>query len=258
MLIWSLFTILTPVSASFGIAVLILSRILMGMGEAVTFPSIYALLARWVPGSERSRAVGAINSGIPLGTVFALLATPWIVQKFGWEWTFYGFGIIGIVWFFVWQKLISSTSADNPNIPSAEPMHIQSESEPSKINKAPPLKVLMQSPAIRAIIVAHFCNNWSLFLLLSWLPTFINKGLGVDYASVGMFTIIPFITAVIFYNISGSAADRMIKRGMSILKVRKIMQTVSLGGMATAMMIVGYSDSIWMAIGIMTVGNIFG
>jgi MFS family permease len=166
-LMWSLFTILTPISASFGIAILILNRILMGMGEAVTFPSIYALLARWVPDSERARAMGAVNSGIPLGTVFALLATPWIVQTFGWEWAFYSFGIIGILWFFVWQKLISSTPVDNPNISSGELAHIQSEGEPSKIDKAPPLKILIKSPAIRAIMVAHFCNNWSLFLLLS-------------------------------------------------------------------------------------------
>ena len=69
-LLWSLFTILTPLAASFGLGILILNRILMGMGEAVTFPSIYALLARWVPSSERARAMGAINSGIPLGTQY--------------------------------------------------------------------------------------------------------------------------------------------------------------------------------------------
>ncbi len=36
------------------------------------------------------------------------------------------------------------------------------------------------------------------------------------------------------------------------------MQTVSLGGMTAAMMVVGYADNVWMAIGIMTVGNILG
>jgi MFS transporter, ACS family, solute carrier family 17 (sodium-dependent inorganic phosphate cotransporter), other len=107
-------------------------------------------------------------------------------------------------------------------------------------------------------MVAHFCNNWSLFLMLTWLPTFINKGLGVDYASVGWFTMVPFIISVVFYNISGGVADRMIKGGMAVIRVRKIMQTVSLGGMTAAMMVVGYADNVWMAIGIMTVGNILG
>ena len=257
-LLWSLFTILTPLAASFGLGILILNRILMGMGEAVTFPSIYALLARWVPSSERARAMGAINSGIPLGTVFALLATPLIVQSYGWEWAFYSFGLIGVVWFFAWQKLASSQPSDHLNITAKELAHIQSEGEPSKTETAPPILSLLKSPAVRAIMVAHFCNNWSLFLLLTWLPTFINKGLGVDYASVGMFTMIPFVTSFFFYNISGGIADRMIKSGMQVVKVRKIMQSISLGGMAGAMMVVGYSNNIWMAIGIMTIGNILG
>ena len=257
-LLWSLFTILTPLAASFGLGILILNRILMGMGEAVTFPSIYALLARWVPSSERARAMGAINSGIPLGTVFALLATPLIVQSYGWEWAFYSFGLIGVVWFFAWQKLASSQPSDHLNITAKELAHIQLEGEPSKTETAPPILSLLKSPAVRAIMVAHFCNNWSLFLLLTWLPTFINKGLGVDYASVGMFTMIPFVTSFFFYNISGGIADRMIKSGMQVVKVRKIMQSISLGGMAATMMVVGYSNNIWMAIGIMTIGNILG
>ena len=34
------------------------ARIAMGMGESVTFPSIYSLFGRWIPLAERSRAVG--------------------------------------------------------------------------------------------------------------------------------------------------------------------------------------------------------
>ena len=75
-ILWSLFTALTPPAAYAGFGVLIAARILMGMGEGVTFPSIYALFARWVPASRRSRAVGLVFSAIPLGVVFAQLATP--------------------------------------------------------------------------------------------------------------------------------------------------------------------------------------
>ena len=256
--LWSLFTVLTPLAASFGLTILIINRVLMGMGEAVTFPSIYSLLARWIPQSERARAMGFINSGIPLGTVVALVVTPIIVQAWGWPWAFYLFGALGIVWFFAWQKYVTSEPGKHPDISPEELAHIQSEGEPTKAEGAPPLWKLIKSPAIVAIMVAHFCNNWSLFLMLTWLPTFINKGLGVDYASVGWFTMVPFIISVVFYNISGGVADRMIKGGMAVIRVRKIMQTVSLGGMTAAMMVVGYADNVWMAIGIMTVGNILG
>ena len=257
-ILWTLFTLLTPIAASIGLSILILNRILMGMGEAVTFPSIYALLARWVPISERSRAMGVINSGIPLGTVFALIVTPMIVEAYGWPWAFYSFAILGFIWAVVWFRVTTSKPDQHPRISAQELAHIQADGEPSKTESAPPLLKLLKSPAILAIMVAHFCNNWSLFLLLTWLPTFINKGLGVDYASIGYFTMVPFLVSFVFFNIAGGVADRMIKNGMAVIKVRKIMQSISLGGMAAAMMVVGYAETVWIAIGIMTVGNALG
>jgi MFS transporter, ACS family, solute carrier family 17 (sodium-dependent inorganic phosphate cotransporter), other len=95
-----------------------------------------------------------------------------------------------------------------------------------------------------AVIVAHFCNNWSLYVLLSWLPTFINKGLGVDYASVGWVTMIPHLASFVFLNVAGSIADRLVRSGMDIGTVRKL--------------IVGRVESVWLAITIMTIGNALG
>lgn len=43
---WSVFTLLTPFAAAGGMTTLIVARILMGMGEGITFPSIYALFGR--------------------------------------------------------------------------------------------------------------------------------------------------------------------------------------------------------------------
>ena len=115
-LLWSLFTILTPPAAWLGIGVLIAARIAMGMGEAVTFPSIYSLYSKWVPLTERSRAVGFANSGIPLGTVFALVVTPIIVERLGWEWAFYLFGAVGIAWFVVWQRSVTALPQQHPAV----------------------------------------------------------------------------------------------------------------------------------------------
>ena len=55
---WSLFTLLTPAAALGGMTALLITRVLMGVGEGVTFPSVYALFGHWIPERERSRAVG--------------------------------------------------------------------------------------------------------------------------------------------------------------------------------------------------------
>ncbi len=53
--LWSLFTLLTPVAAASGMAPLILCRVLMGLGEGVTMPSVHALIGEWLPPEVRYR-----------------------------------------------------------------------------------------------------------------------------------------------------------------------------------------------------------
>ena len=255
-LLWSLFTILTPPAAALGFAALLVVRIGMGLGEGVNFPAVYTLHARWIPVDERARSMALNNSGIPLGTVFALLVTPVVVAHLGWQWAFYLFGSVGLIWFVFWQTQTASAPHQHPRISPTELEHIRAHSTPAgDPGTAPPIAAFLKVPAVWAIIVAHFCNNWSLYVLLTWLPTFVNKGLGVDFASVGVFTMFPHIAYFIFLNVAGTVADTLIRRGIEVGRVRKLMQTIGFGGVAIALLIVGHVHSAPMAIVIMTLGN---
>ena len=257
-LLWSLFTIITPPAAAFGLATLVVVRILMGMGEAVTFPAIFAQYSRWIPLKERARSVAFSNSGLPLGTVFALLATPVIVSKLGWEWVFYLFGAAGFIWCIAWHFLIASSPRKQAGISQEELAIIEAGAISGGATPATPWRALLTNMPVWAIIVAHFCNNWSLYVLLAWLPTFVNKGLGVDYASVGLFAMMPHIAAFIFLNVAGNIADRLVKRGMSVTHVRKLMMTIAFGGIATSLALVGLVEDAVTAIAIMTAGSALG
>ena len=257
-LAWSFFTIVTPYAAYAGFLLLILARIAMGMGEAVTFPSIYSIYSRWIPQVERARSVAFTNSGIPLGTVFALVVTPIVVEAWGWEWAFYSFGAVGLVWWVFWHRMVARNPEDQAGMPADELAYIKDNTQVGDDNAKVPWGELLRSRPVWAIIIAHFCNNWSLYVLLSWLPTFVNQGLGVDYAAVGIYTMIPHIASFFFLNIAGNVADRLIRNGMDITRVRKLMQTVGFGGIAGALLIVGEVESAAMAIAVMSVGNAIG
>lgn len=258
-LLWSLFTILTPPAAYVGLGVLLAARVAMGMGEGVTFPSIYSLYSRWVPIQERARAMALNNSGIPLGTVAALVITPVIVEAFGWPWAFYLFGAVGVIWYAAWQLTTAATPADHPRLSQEELEYVQTHTGAhDRAPTAPPLGAFLRRGPVWAIIVAHFCNNWSLYVLLTWLPTFVNRGLGVEFASVGWVSMIPHISSFVFLNVAGNIADRLIKSGMAVGRVRKLMQTIGFGGLATALLVVGHVETAAMAITIMTIGTALG
>jgi ACS family sodium-dependent inorganic phosphate cotransporter len=188
LLIWSFFTIITPVFAYSGLWFLILIRILMGLGEGITFPSWHAIYARWIPFEERTRAIAVTNSGISFGTVFGYLATAIIIAQYSWEWVFYSFGILGIFWYFFWNRSVTSYPEDNKNLSDKELELIKREAPSNSTPPSIPITKLIKNGPFIAIAIATFCNNWALYTFLSYLPKFVNSptssgGLGIELGS---------------------------------------------------------------------------
>ena len=246
----------TPAAAA-GFAILIAVRIAMGIGEGVAFPAVYSLYGRWLPSNENSRAIGITFSAIPLGSVMALLITPWIVVKFGWEWAFYSFGALGFIWYFLWQRMVTSFPADHPDISDEELEIISTDGLPEEAAKKLPWGTLFKSTAVWAIVVAHFCSNWGTYVLLAWLPTYVNKGLGVDFSAVGLWSAVPYVVAFIAFNMAGVLADRLAKSGWDRTRLRKTMQAVGFGGPALMLLLVTFVDTAPAAITLMSLGNLF-
>lgn len=256
-LIWSFFTFLTPFAATAGFALLILARIGMGAGEGVALPAIYSLYGRWLPRRESSRAIGATFSAIPLGIVFGLLVTPWIVTHYGWHWAFYSFGLAGLAWFLFWHLTASSHPELHPGISEEEKALIRKDAAPLTATEAPPWGRLLRSPSVWAIIIAHFASNWGTYVLLAWMPTYVNKGLHIDFGTVGVYAMVPYIAAFLFFNLAGNVADRLVSRGWKVIRIRRIMQIIGFGGPALILMLVGYVKNAEAAIAMMTLSNIF-
>ncbi len=231
---WSLFTLLTPLSALTSFPILIATRIAMGLGEGVAFPATYNLLGRWVPQRERSRAAAFNLSAIPLGTLFAVTATPFIAVNFGWPAIFYSFGVVGFVWFIFWWIF----AADRPEVPVADGADAEvspgevvasaDATEPGPEAKEIPWRLIFSKVPVWAIIVGHFCGNWGLYVLLSWLPSYFSSQLGVNLRSVWIYVAPPWIAMFLCSNLSGWIADRMIAAGYSVTFTRKAMQTIGL------------------------------
>ena len=251
LLIWSLFTIITPLFAYQGLWWLILVRILMGLGEGVTFPSWHSIYARWIPFKERTRAVGFTNSGIAAGTLFGFAVAALIIDKYSWEWVFYSFGLIGVFWYFFWNKIVTSYPEDNKYISKDELIIIKSEAPSKETAPKIPLLRLIRNTPFMAIAIATFCNNWSLYTFLSYLPKYINApvaqgGMGIDLGSnIFIYSIlIPSLVSMISLILGGYLADNLIKNGHGILKVRKSVNSIGFFGSAIFLYLISLEDSL--------------
>ena len=256
---WSIFTILTPLAAHNGFFALFIMRVLMGIGEGVTFPAWQSLYARWIPFKERTRAIAFTNSGISIGTIIGYIGTQMIIISLGWEWAFYIFGIVGLVWFIFWNRNVSSYPAEHKKISSKELEYISENAPSSEPAKKIPLKDLLLNKPFLAIVAATFANNWSLFVFLSFLPKFIDNELDIDLESriFVILIIIPSIISVLALNAGGFLADKMIRNGIKVVKVRKIVNSIGFFGSAFCLFLIPLFESISIIIILICITNLF-
>lgn len=234
---WSVFTILTPLAAIYSFGLLIAVRIALGLGEGPLSPAALNLFGKWVPADERSRAVALYSSAAILGTLAALVLTGLLVASYGWHSVFYGFGVVGIIYAIYWFNCVYETPADHPNVSESE-QAILAENKPAEgLSDQIPWRKIFSLPCMYALLITYFCTSWSLYVFLSWMPSYFATVHGLKIVGAGAYAMIPWVAMFVMINVAGWIADGMIRRGISITFVRKLMQTIGLVGSAAFLLV---------------------
>ncbi len=233
---WSIFTALTPPAALASLGMLVVARIALGLGEAAVFPGSINMIGRWIPAAQKSRAVALFSSGLALGTVIALPLTAWIVRSHGWPMAFYSFGALGIVWALVWYAIIP----EGRGVPESD-----------HGGRAVPWGRIFRTPAVWAIIVAHFAHNWALYLLLAWMPSYFKSTFNLSLSSAGWLSAAPWLASFAMANVGGMAAARMLRAGVSTTRVRKRLLTFAFLGSATLLLLLPLATTPALAVTLM-------
>ncbi|XP_053207453.1 putative inorganic phosphate cotransporter isoform X2 [Panonychus citri] len=237
-LLASIFTLLCPIAARFHYLAFMGCRVLIGLSEGMFFPSMHSMCARWFPKSDRSFMTAIIYSGAQIGTMITMVATGYLDDSGlfgGWPSAFYVFGSIGLIWFVLWTLLIYESPLEHPYISEAEILYIgttQNGEKSRKSGNTPWLKIVT-SPAVWALVAAHFGQNWGFYTLLFELPNYLKTILGLDIKENGLISGLPYLIQAIAGWFAGYVFDVMIKSNViSINCARKIANTVGLVGPA--------------------------
>lgn len=233
---WSLVTAMTPLgtrpSTMAGL------RGLLGLGEGMHFPAVHSLVSRWFPPREQTRAISFAWTGIAVGNVVALLLSTWITVRWGWPMVFYSFALLGGVWLLAWLALVKK----DPEKRAAA--HGERETLPWR-------QVLRRGP-VWALMIAMFANNWTYFLFLSWLPTYMVKVHGFSLREMGVYATFPYLAQMIFGNVSAWIVDTLLARGWRRTPLRKVVQTISFGGAALCLLAMPFVADRFLIVAVVT------
>jgi len=205
-------TLLTPVAARCSVYMLICLRVLEGMSEGVTFPSMYVLLSCWIPPAERSRAVAFVFAGTKLGSIVGMQLSGLLCDYcyFGcWPSVFYVLGVVGCVWSSAWFVLCYSSPSVHPRISVAEREYIEQSMEycQTSAKLQTPWRKIVTSRPFWACAVAQFANNWGAYTLLTCLPMYLHDVMQFDMTENGFLSALPHIAAWLIMTAGGHLAD---------------------------------------------------
>ncbi|BCJ85696.1 MFS transporter [Effusibacillus dendaii] len=254
-ILWSVFTAITPLAWGFGAMLLI--RFLLGVGEAVNFPSHTSIVSRWSPLHVRGRWQGLNMSGMAIGVMIAAPITTWLTQNFSWHASFYFFGIIGIIWAVLWLKIATDDPKDNRFITKDELNEMKDINQLHSENQTRiSWGALLRVKEIWGLTLIYFFQNYNWYLYLTWLPAYLMKARGFTLLKVGYFGMLPWLGAFIAMNVAGTASDYLTKR-YSLTQARRIPIYVSFLGTAVFMALGAYTPNEWAALTYITLSVTF-
>ena len=190
--VWSLGGMLTGLAA--GLPVLLASRLVLGAGEAVTYPAGGRIIRDWVPRRERGFAQAMMSSGQAWGPAIGSVLIGLLIARLGWQKSFFITGGIGLV-FAVLLAVAYRQPEDADWISAEERGMIIAGRDPTrgKAGGSQALGGILRNPTMWALAALQGCGIYTQYLFVNWLPSYLQAASGFDVRTIGILTAAPFV-----------------------------------------------------------------
>lgn len=246
--LWSVLCGLTGVVGGF--TSMLVVRILFGFAEGPMNSTTNRTITTWFPREETSRTIGFTFSGQTVGSAIAAPVVGLLAIAYGWRISFFAIGALGLVWVVAWRWLMTDKPADNPRAGRGEIEMIAQSRAVDVVpqNEAKPLRHYLALPSTLSLGLGMFAVNYTLYIFLSWLPSYLTNALHLPVKQMAFVAAIPWACGFVGYAGGGVVADFMYKRMKNHVTARKVATIVPLALAAVALLAVNMATGVTMAV----------
>ena len=223
---WSLFTGFTGLAT--GLLSMLAIRFCFGIGEAGASPCSTSVISRWFKKEEVGKAQGFVWAATRLGGAAAPFIVIPLVAGYGWRFSFYVLGAIGIVWTVVWFIYYRDRKPA-----TAE------ESGVKTVKEKIPWRKMASHPQFWIICAMYFFYAFGSWFFFTWFPEYMKQGRGFGAEELKYAVAIPFLMSMAGNIAGGYLTDRLSKR-YGIKTGRKALGTVCLAVSAVCMVLAAF------------------
>lgn len=219
MVSWGLITILVAFVHTAG--QFYTARFLLGAAEAGFFPGVIVYLTHWFRSEDRSKAIAAFLTAIPLSNILGsplagkILQVHWYGLE-GWRWLFILEGIPAIILGFVTLFYLTDWPGQARWLPKDESEWITGELTREKERKtsvrAYSIWQALRHRDVLILTLTYFLGGTGLYGFTIWFPTILKRASGFSTMTVTLLAPLPYIAALLAILINGWHSDRTRER----------------------------------------------
>ncbi|WP_323993508.1 MFS transporter [Nguyenibacter sp. L1] len=198
----------------------LMTRVLLGIGEAPTFGVGATVVRNWALPKERGSVMTVLLTGMQLGLAGGTIAGAYLIALFGWRFEFVALGAIGLVWAAAWWMTYRNPAGSMPRRGTAR----------ISIGE---VRALFRSRSFFGILVVQCTQNYLNFLVMSWMPLYLIHELRIDVTGSGTSTALCYLCAAAGAVIVGRVSERIVFRRRLHPPRRRFIVAGCLGGAAT-------------------------
>jgi sugar phosphate permease len=216
------------------------ARLLLGVSESPTFPANAKALGYWFTREERSLATAITDAAAKFSSAIGVPLIGLLLLYFGWRWSFAATGFISFLYFVLFYRVYRNPSEDQGLSSREFDFLLRGGAQPEdqvKAQSGSSLGYLLTQRKVYGLALGWGAYNYTFFLLLTWLPSYLSVSLHMDLFHSVFYTSVPWLFATFTdLMVGGWLVDALIQHGSNANRVR---QTVMVAGMAFGLAIFG-------------------
>src|SRR5947199_8145903 len=210
-----------------GLGSLFSARLALGIGEGTTFPTATRAMASWVPERSWGFAQGITHSSARIGNAVTPPLIAPLVTLVSWRGAFVVLAFLRLIWVVIWWWNFRDVPAAPP-LTLEELVALPARSRGGAAKTVPWLKLFRRMLPVTAV---DFCYGWTLWLFLSWIPSFFYQNYQQNLAQSAFYSAGVFLAGVIGDTLGGVVSDRILHRtGNRAAARRNVIVAGMLGG----------------------------
>lgn len=188
-----------------GLLSLVIFRLLLGVGESITFPGASKVIARHVAPENRGTANSVVAAGIALGPVVGTFAGGLMVASYGWRTMFVVFGLVTFLWVVPWLLIAR-------RLPTFAPAR-----------REPPVPIgqVARTREVWAMGIGHFGATYPLYFIIIWVPLYLTKSRGFSIVDMTYLATLGFVAQALSALAQGWISDRLVRAGWNEAALRR-------------------------------------